>query len=74
MTMTNSSQPNDTSPVSRGHIARTLLWTLVVISAIANMVASFVGDSTWPHVVCGAVSVLCVGVLVAGRLRKRPDQ
>jgi hypothetical protein len=54
-----------------GDIARTLLWIVVVASALTNMAASFGGADTWVHLVCGAVTVLCAGTLVVRNLRGR---
>ncbi|MFR0355220.1 hypothetical protein [Streptomyces sediminimaris] len=64
--------PGTSSPaLSRGDVFRALLWITVVISALANMVASFDGADTWVHLVCGAVTVLCAGTLVVRNLRGR---
>ena len=64
----------DTTPsatMTRGDVARALLWTLVVLSAVANMAASFGEANTWVHLACGAVTVLCGGTLVVRNLRGR---
>ncbi|MFF6990989.1 hypothetical protein [Streptomyces sp. NPDC010273] len=65
---TTSTDPDRLSP---GDIARTLLWTAVVASAVANMAMSFGGADTWVHLVCGAVTVLCAGALAVRGLRGR---
>jgi hypothetical protein len=57
--------------LSAGDIARTLLWIVVVASALTNMAASFGGADTWVHLVCGAVTVLCAGTLAVRNLRGR---
>jgi hypothetical protein len=68
-----TTDPTVTDPdrLTPGDIARTLLWTVVVASALANMAASFGGARTWVHLVCGAVTVLCAGTLVVRNLRGR---
>lgn len=58
--------------LTRGDVLRSLLWIVVVVSAVANMVASFGGAETWVHLVCGAVTVLGGGALVVRGLRSRP--
>ncbi|MEU0074923.1 hypothetical protein ABZ027_36130 [Streptomyces sp. NPDC006332] len=67
--MTNT--PAESGPLTRGDIARTLLWIVVVLSAVANMAASFGGANTWVHLAFGALTVLCGGVLVVRGLRGR---
>lgn len=57
--------------VSRGDVLRTLLWALVVISAVANMVASYGGAHVGVHLACGMVTVLAAGTLVVRSLRGR---
>ncbi|MFI6933779.1 hypothetical protein [Streptomyces sp. NPDC050287] len=57
--------------LTRGEVARTLLWSVVVISAVANMAASYSGADTWVHLVCGMVTVLCGGTLAVRALRGR---
>ncbi|MER7924262.1 MULTISPECIES: hypothetical protein [unclassified Streptomyces] len=61
----------DSDRLSARDIARTLLWTAVVASAVANMAVSFGGADTWVHLVCGAVTVLCAGTLAVRGLRGR---
>ncbi|MEU5276168.1 hypothetical protein [Streptomyces asoensis] len=68
MTNTTTSGPDR---LTRGEVARTLLWSVVVISAVANMAASFGGADTWVHLVCGAVTVLGAGTLAVRSLRGR---
>ncbi|MER5199302.1 hypothetical protein ACWD3J_40515 [Streptomyces sp. NPDC002755] len=68
MTKTTTTGPER---LTRGEIARTLLWAVVVTSAVTNMAASFGGADTWVHLVCGAVTVLCAGTLVVRNVRGR---
>ncbi|MEV2210877.1 hypothetical protein AB0H86_05125 [Streptomyces sp. NPDC050997] len=67
--MTNTTADSDR--LTRGDVARTLLWIVVVVSAVANMAASFGGADTWVHLACGALTVLCGGALVVRSLRGR---
>ncbi|MGI5192781.1 hypothetical protein ACQEVY_03850 [Streptomyces sp. CA-288835] len=69
--MQHTTTPGPTDRLSSGDIARTLLWMVVVASALANMAASFGGADTWVHLVCGAITVLCAGTLVVRNLRGR---
>ncbi|WP_062645012.1 hypothetical protein [Streptomyces maremycinicus] len=69
--MPHTTNPDPADRLSSGDIARTLLWMVVVTSALANMAASFGGADTWVHLVCGAVTVLCAGTLVVRNLRGR---
>ncbi|MCI3274906.1 hypothetical protein [Streptomyces cylindrosporus] len=64
-------QNTDSPTLTRGDVARALLWILVVISAVANMAASYGQADTWVHLACGAVTVLCGGALVVRSLRGR---
>ncbi|WP_399886781.1 hypothetical protein ACGH7X_20125 [Streptomyces sp. BBFR51] len=57
--------------VSRGDVLRTLLWAVVVLSVVANMVASFAGASVLVHLACGVVTALAAGTLVLRGLRGR---
>ncbi|MDH6628262.1 hypothetical protein M2271_006094 [Streptomyces sp. LBL] len=70
---TTASTSTDLDPdrLTRGEVARTLLWSVVVISAVANMAASFSGADTWVHLVCGMVTALCGGTLAVRALRGR---
>ncbi|MGW5651572.1 hypothetical protein [Streptomyces humi] len=52
-------------------LTRGLLWSLVVLSAGANLVASYTGGPPWLNVACGAVTLLGAGLLLARRLRGR---
>jgi hypothetical protein len=61
----------DADSLTRGEIARTLLWTVVVISAVSNMAASFGDADTWVHLLCGIVTVLCGAALAVRGLRGR---
>ncbi|PPS72081.1 hypothetical protein [Streptomyces sp. MH60] len=57
--------------VSRGDVLRTLLWAVVVLSAVANMALSFTGAATALHLASGVVTVLAAGALVVRGLRGR---
>ncbi|NEB14329.1 hypothetical protein G3I32_36810 [Streptomyces coelicoflavus] len=57
--------------VPRGDVLRTLLWTVVVLSAAANTVLSFTGAAVALHLASGVVTVLAVGALVVRALRGR---
>ncbi|MFJ7237874.1 hypothetical protein ACIQWB_12120 [Streptomyces olivaceus] len=57
--------------VSRGDVLRTLLWAVVVLSAVANMTASYSGAHPWVHLASGVVTVLAAGTLVVRGLRGR---
>ncbi|MGC9497689.1 hypothetical protein [Streptomyces sp. WG7] len=57
--------------VSRGDVLRTLLWAVVVVSAVANMAASLAGAPTVVHLASGVVTVLAAGTLVVRGLRGR---
>ncbi|MFC9468854.1 hypothetical protein [Streptomyces coelicoflavus] len=57
--------------VPRGDVLRMLLWTVVVLSATANMVLSFTGAAVALHLASGVVTVLAVGALVVRALRGR---
>lgn len=64
--------PGDgTGAVSRGDVLRTLLWAVVVLSAVANMALSFAGAATPLHLATGVVTVLAAGTLVVRALRGR---
>jgi hypothetical protein len=64
--------PDASSPaLSRGEIVRALLWIVVVISAVANMAASYGDADTWVHLLCGGVTVLSAGTLVVRNMRGR---
>ncbi|MHC3470105.1 hypothetical protein ACYF6T_15470 [Streptomyces sp. 7R007] len=67
--MTNT--PSASSPVSRADLVRVLLWLLLVVSAVANMAASYAGSGLGVHLACGAVTALSAAVLVVRRLRGR---
>ncbi|GAA4985903.1 hypothetical protein [Streptomyces hyderabadensis] len=57
--------------VSRGDVLRTLLWAVVVLSAVANMALSFTGAAAPLHLASGVVTVLAAGALVVRGLRGR---
>ncbi|WP_073946416.1 hypothetical protein [Streptomyces kebangsaanensis] len=69
--LTRSDRPSPSPGLTRGDVLRSLLWIVVVMSAVANMAASYGGADTWVHLVCGAVTVLCGGTLVVRSLRGR---
>ncbi|MFF7390863.1 hypothetical protein ACFZAE_20795 [Streptomyces scabiei] len=69
--MQHTTTPDPADRLGSRDIARALLWTVVVASGLANMAASFGDADTWVHLVCGAVTVLCVGTLVVRNLRGR---
>ncbi|MEU0672822.1 hypothetical protein ABZ330_07995 [Streptomyces sp. NPDC006172] len=69
--MPHTTTPDPVDRPSSGDIVRSLLWTAVVVGALANMAASFGGADTWVHLVCGAVTVLCAGALAVRNLRGR---
>lgn len=45
----------------------TLLWMALVVSIVGNSVASIGGAGLGIHLVLGAVTVVCIGLLVARR-------
>ncbi|KOT92811.1 MULTISPECIES: hypothetical protein [Streptomyces] len=57
--------------VSRGDVLRTLLWAVVVLSAVANTALSFTGAAAPLHLATGLVTVLAAGTLVVRALRGR---
>ncbi|WP_030383389.1 MULTISPECIES: hypothetical protein [unclassified Streptomyces] len=59
------------SGVSRSDVLRALLWTVLVISVLANSVASYGDASTAVHLAFGVVTAACATVLVVQRLRGR---
>lgn len=56
---------------SRVDLVRTLLWTVVVVSAGANTVASYGGVATWLQLSIGIVTLLAATTLVVRHLRGR---
>ncbi|GGN04645.1 hypothetical protein [Streptomyces fuscichromogenes] len=52
-------------------LTRALLWSLLVLSAAADMATSYGGAAPWTNVACGAVTLLSAGALVLRRLRGR---
>ncbi|MGW3448303.1 hypothetical protein [Streptomyces sp. NPDC001076] len=52
-------------------LARTLLWSLLVLSAAANLAALYGGADAWINVTCGVVTLLSAATLVVRRLRGR---
>ncbi|MGY1499565.1 hypothetical protein ACW4TU_23790 [Streptomyces sp. QTS52] len=57
--------------VTGGEVVRTLLWIVVVVSAVANSAATYADADTWVHLACGMVTVLGAGILGARHLRGR---
>ncbi|MFE9645145.1 hypothetical protein ACFYO0_13730 [Streptomyces sp. NPDC006365] len=71
-TDTYSETAGEPLPVVTGAgVARTVLWALLVISAIGNMVASYAALGTPAHLACGSITALCLTALVVQRLRSR---
>ncbi|MFJ1972552.1 hypothetical protein ACIO93_28165 [Streptomyces sp. NPDC087903] len=52
-------------------LVRTLLWTLLVVSVVANTVASYAGAGTAVHLAIGATTAACVAVLAVRGLQGR---
>ena len=59
------------SGAARAGALRPFLWAVVVISVIADSVSSYGSATTQVHLALGAVTALCVAVLVGHRLRGR---
>ncbi|WP_329274583.1 hypothetical protein [Streptomyces sp. NBC_01451] len=57
--------------VTGGEVVRTLLWIVVVVSAVANSAATYADADTWVHLACGVVTLLSAGTLVVRHLRGR---
>ncbi|MFF7979824.1 hypothetical protein ACFZDK_11900 [Streptomyces sp. NPDC007901] len=67
-----TSPPPPAADPGRGvDLTRTLLWSLLVLSAAANMATSYGGVTPWVNVACGVVTLLSAGALVVRRLRGR---
>ncbi|MEU5314344.1 hypothetical protein [Streptomyces sp. NPDC021562] len=56
-------------PVTRGEVTRVFLWLVLVISAAANMVASYAAAGVAVNLACGTVTGLAAIVLVLRRLK-----
>lgn len=56
---------------NRRDLGRGLLWTVVVISAVVNLAASFDDAGTSVNLACGAVTLVFGGILAARYLRGR---
>lgn len=56
---------------ARAGVLRPILWVVLVLSAIGNSASSYGGAATQVHLAFGAVTALCVTVLVVHRLRGR---
>lgn len=56
---------------TRDTVLRSLLWTVVVVSAVTNMVLSYAGAATWVHLICGGTTLVCGATLVVRALRDR---
>ncbi|GGW95463.1 hypothetical protein GCM10010297_16580 [Streptomyces malachitofuscus] len=52
-----------------GGVAHTLLWAVLVLSVLGNTVASYTGADIGVHLAAGAVTALCVTLLVVRRMR-----
>lgn len=65
--------PGEPSPsgLTRGEVLRSLLWIVAVTSAVTNLVLSFGDTDVWVHLLCGTVTMICGGILVARRLKAR---
>ncbi|WP_046732417.1 hypothetical protein [Streptomyces humi] len=63
--------PPEAAPDSGTDLTGVLLWSLVVLGAGANLVASYTGGLPWLNVACGAVTLLGAVLLAARRLRGR---
>ncbi|HSX95919.1 MAG TPA: hypothetical protein VLG91_00715 [Streptomyces sp.] len=55
----------------RGEVVRALLWTLVVVGAVANSAATYAEAATWVHLACGVVTLFGVVTLAVRHLRGR---
>ncbi|MEU9452690.1 hypothetical protein [Streptomyces sp. NPDC048277] len=66
-----SPPPPAVEPGGGADLTRTLLWSLLVLSAAANMATSYGGVTPWANVACGVVTLLSAGTLVVRRLRGR---
>jgi hypothetical protein len=63
-------RPSTAAP-ARTDVLRLLLWTLVVVSALCNMAASIVDATMWVHLLCGVVTLVSGGTLVARSVQHR---
>ena len=71
LTAVDSSSGAPSPGISRGQVVRTLLWTVLVISVVANAVASFADAGTSVHLACGVVTAISGGILVVSAVRRR---
>lgn len=55
----------------RVDLVRALLWTVVVVSAVANTAASYAEVSLWLQLPVGFVTLLAATTLVMRKLRRR---
>ncbi|MFD5538628.1 hypothetical protein ACFWIJ_12475 [Streptomyces sp. NPDC127079] len=55
--------------VARGDVTGVLLWLVLVISAVANMVASYAAAGVAVNLACGSVTGLAAVALVLRRLK-----
>ncbi|WP_406010992.1 hypothetical protein OG440_36310 [Streptomyces sp. NBC_00637] len=55
--------------ITRGEVTRFLLWLTLLISAVANMVASYAAVGVAVNLACGAVTALAATALVVRRLK-----
>jgi hypothetical protein len=55
----------------RSGVFRTLIWLVLVVSAVGNSVASFADVSPVVHTGLGAIALLCVVTLITQHVRGR---
>lgn len=56
-------------PTAPGASLRATAWFVLLIATLGNSVVSSVGAGVEVHLILGVISVICVGVLIAQRLR-----
>ncbi|MGW2960405.1 hypothetical protein ACWDGI_18210 [Streptomyces sp. NPDC001220] len=66
-----SSPPAAEEPGGGVDLVRVLLWSLLVLSAGANLATSYGGVPAWTNAACGGVTLFSAGTLVARWLRGR---
>ncbi|MEU9556310.1 hypothetical protein [Streptomyces fumanus] len=69
--LTSTPEGGTASGAGRNDLVRTLLWAVVVLSAVANMATSYGDTSVWLNLACGTVTLLAAGTLVVRNLRGR---
>jgi hypothetical protein len=65
-----SGEPASPGP-ARGDVLGASLWIVAVAGAVTNLVFSFGDTGMWVHLICGAVTLVCGGILAARHLRGR---